>query len=413
MKRYHLSAFLESPVAIRRDRQSDRSGGVRSIAGTLLRGSLAQLYLQQKGVVDDTFRSLFLDENACRFGPLDPSPRVYPQTASACKRQRVDHGVVDLLWFRIAQHSLASDLPVDAEEPWRRCRKCGSDLKPLQGFWKKHQGQVDDVPDEHHSVAAHVGIDRVTMTAADSIFYTLESLDPHPEPLVGWIAAAEDVLDRLKTLLKEDHNTVYIGHHRTRGYGRVRLELKEQPQPCHGTGVSNSWDRWSQDLIAFLQRKPLGIANLDAERDFFFTVSLPTGAILLDELLRYSLDPASMSPELAPLPNPYDGLTSDQRPTRPVTGGGTLRCVAAVAKHERVRGWNAAHGLPRQDEWAVTRGSVYAYWFQGTRDQREAFQRELLRLSQEGLGVRRNEGFGVVTISDDFHRRFCKQEAST
>ena len=68
------TAKLLAPVAIKRDRQSERSEGARSVTGTVVRGALAAIYLQHHGRVDDTFRRLFLDEAACRFGPLDPGP---------------------------------------------------------------------------------------------------------------------------------------------------------------------------------------------------------------------------------------------------------------------------------------------------------------------------------------------------
>jgi CRISPR-associated protein Csx10 len=83
-----------------------------------------------------------------------------------------------------------------------------------------------------------------------------------------------------------------------------------------------------------------------------------------------------------------------------------------VAHHERLRGWNAAHGLPRQDEWAVTRGSVYAYLYEGDASGQAALQERLRDLEARGLGARRNEGFGRVVVCDDFHRRFLAKEAT-
>ena len=83
MKRYRVEARLESPLVVRRERQSQRSEGVQSIGGTLLRGAFAQAYLQCYGQPDTTFRRLFLDEEGCRFGPLDPADRVFPLTASS------------------------------------------------------------------------------------------------------------------------------------------------------------------------------------------------------------------------------------------------------------------------------------------------------------------------------------------
>ena len=46
----------------------------------------------------------------------------------------------------------------------------------------------------------------------------------------------------------------------------------------------------------------------------------------------------------------------------------------------------------------------------GPPQKREALIQELAVLSKDGVGLRRNEGFGTVIVSDDFHRRFRNQE---
>lgn len=416
MNRYRVYATLESAVAIRRDRQSERSGGVQTIGGTLVRGALAQLYLQQHGEPDDVFHRLFLDECACRFGPLDPGQRICPLTAVACKREGSKHGIVDQLWFRLAQHWLGGTVPENVETRWRHCGhvspdggRCGADMKPHTGFWTDKNGAAQEAAGDRHSVAAHVGIDRATGTAAESVFYTLEALNPSSEgaSLFGWLVAEDDALRALQQLLEQDECVVDIGHHRTRGYGRVRLDVDPTPETVDPSAVQNEWEIWNHQFASFLSKPPFSVPRLEPEQDFFFSLSLPTGAIVVDDVLRYSLDPASLVSWLPPLPNPEDGLKVPERPTKSLLSGGELRSIAAVAKHERVRGWNTAHGLPRQDEWAIERGSVYAYWFRGTSEQRETLKADLWQLCQGGIGLRRNEGFGVVAVSDDFHRRFC------
>ena len=137
MKKVPITAQLLAPVAIKRDRQSERSEGVYSMAGTMVRGALAAIYLQYHGEVDDTFNRLFLNESSCRFGPLDPGPNCFPLTAVECKREGIKHALVDQLWFRIAQHYRAGSVPDNAETPWRQCDTCKADLKSLNGFGKQ------------------------------------------------------------------------------------------------------------------------------------------------------------------------------------------------------------------------------------------------------------------------------------
>lgn len=419
--RYRVTATLQAPLAIKRDRQSERSESAHSVGGTLVRGALAALYLQQRGEPDDAFRRVFLDAEACRFGPLDPGPHVFPLSAATCKRHGMAHAVVDLLCFRVAQHWLGGAIPLGDESPWRQCARCGADLKPHAGFWRERDGELYEDKRGGHSVAAHVGIDRETFTAAESIFYTLEAMHPAQETdeaakgpdLEGWLEAGDDAKNTLCGLLESEEHILYVGHHRTRGYGRLRFDIHGSVPPPEPAQVRDAWETWSRALIDFLSQPPLRIAGLDPDRDFFFSLSFPNGAILLDELLRYSADPATMAEWLAPCPDPGDGLRTPQRPGRQLPEGGTLRCMAAITKQERVRGWNAAHGLPRQDEWGVVRGAVYAYWFQGSSHERDALHQRLARLAAEGMGLRRNEGFGAVELSTGFHSRFCRQESAT
>ena len=86
--------------------------------------------------------------------------------------------------------------------------------------------------------------------------------------------------------------------------------------------------------------------------------------------------------------------------------------MTAVTRHERVRGWHAAHGLPRQDELAVSRGAVFAYLFQGDAAARAALRERLDGLQRDGIGARRNEGFGRIVLSDSFHWTFARQEGT-
>src|ERR1700736_6794557 len=100
MNRYRLTATLESPLVVRKERQSQRSEGVSHLPGTLVRGALARMYLEQRGEADAVFHRLFVDEQTCRYGPLDPGERPFPRSAASCKREggfaaQGKHGMVD------------------------------------------------------------------------------------------------------------------------------------------------------------------------------------------------------------------------------------------------------------------------------------------------------------------------------
>jgi CRISPR-associated protein Csx10 len=250
-----------------------------------------------------------------------------------------------------------------------------------------------------------VGIDRITSTAAEAILFTLPALEPEPAEadraptLYGWLQADDDVVRLLKQLLQQEDSILRIGHARTRGYGRVHVTIGEEIP-----AVTSDYEHWSRAML-----NNIADAKLDPDRYLLFSLTLPTGAILVDPLLRYTLDPAGMVAWLPPLPPPDALETVCDRPGKQFPAGGQLWCVTAVAQHERLRGWNAAHGLPRQDEWMVARGSVYVYLYdsQGNGAARTELIHKLRELEAEGLGIRRNEGYGQVIVCDDFPLSFA------
>jgi CRISPR-associated protein Csx10 len=436
MTRYPITATLLSPLAIKRSRQSQRSGGLDWLPGTTLRGALAGAYLQAHGAADAGFRLLFLDEAGCRFGPLDPARQVYPLTAASCKRKAGflgdpkgrAHGMADTLWRRVAQ-GLASR---PGRLPLWKCRRCGEDLKPQDGFYGPTPGggRYDPETARDQVVAAHVGIDRASTTAAESIFYTIEALEPSAEAmkpsadeamepsadparvepdLIGWIDATPESHAALRQLLADEDDVIRLGHARTRGYGRVRIALGDGP--VAETTDRAARERWGAELLESLRRPELAIAGLDPDRQLAFGLTLPTGAVLVDDLLRASIDPAVVVDWLPRLPL-VDGPRGLDGRLAVAVEGGAICGLGAVARHDRLRGWNAAHGLPRQDEWAVARGSTYVYLFEGDDSGRVALHERLDRLARDGLGLRRNEGFGDAVVSDEFHRLYHQQEGT-
>ena len=411
MKKVPVTAQLRAPVAIKRARQSERSESIDFVGGTMVRGALASLYLQHFGETDDLFDRLFLDENSCRYGPLDPGPHHFPLTSAVCKRGGITHALVDQLWLRVAQHASSGFGLGQAEDKWHSCLMCGAELKEHSGFWGPGHSLQCEAGDVQRNVMAHVGIDRNTATAADSIFYTLEAMVPSGREvdLYGWIEADDARLTDLETLLQKEDYCISVGHHRTRGYGDIHLQLGDAAESEDGTQPMEEWEQWSRNLISFLDALPVSNIGFDPEA-FYFSLSFPTGAILMDQFLRYCLDPADMIPWLSPMPAVESAFPQQNRPTRELESGGTTRWLTAKTRHARLRGWNAAHGLPRQDEWLVERGAVYVYCFEGDVEQRRALGAQLGTLARDGVGLRRNEGFGTVIVSDVFHQRFHQQE---
>ena len=57
--------------------------------------------------------------------------------------------------------------------------------------------------------------------------------------------------------------------------------------------------------------------------------------------------------------------------------------------------------MPRADEAAVAMGSVFLFGFSTPLDKQKVTA--LLRMQDQGVGVRRREGFGRVVVASPFH----------
>jgi CRISPR-associated protein Csx10 len=119
-----------------------------------------------------------------------------------------------------------------------------------------------------------------------------------------------------------------------------------------------------------------------ARADAALVVRLTTPAIMVDDAGRPALDPI---PEiLRMLGMPTSSLEARRCWTRPV----------------RVGGWHAASGLPKPVDLALQMGSVAVLHFREQPD-----PAGLQHMAQDGLGLRRIEGFGAVQVNPPPWRR--------
>ena len=413
---YQISAVLIDPVTQRKSRQSQVSEGLLAIRGTTLRGALARAYLNEYGVADERFERLFLSEQKTRFGSLQPWKNQIPITATSCKRapgfadeDHSAHGVVDLLWLRVAEKLNGGPMIAPIAQKGMYCQHaiapgqvCGAALKPFSGGWTEDTESPSPryVQRPNTTVDMHVGIDRGTNAAVRAVLYALHSIEPTGGTPMTWngvIHATEETWADLKALLDATDYRIRIGHAKTRGYGRVELHVSEREVPDQALS-ERDWSLWSTAAQEFLRDLEILQREEISAPTIMFSVTFPSGAIIVDEFLRYSLDPADMLDWLPTLTKP-----SEMPSWSPIVDcpDGKIRSLTAVTRHELIRGWQAAHGLPKTDEYALVSGAVYAYEYSGPVDW---LWNRLRDLRRTGAGLRRNEGFGNVLISDPFHQ---------
>ncbi|HHC25086.1 MAG TPA: hypothetical protein ENK58_06700 [Desulfobacterales bacterium] len=78
-----------------------------------------------------------------------------------------------------------------------------------------------------------------------------------------------------------------------------------------------------------------------------------------------------------------------------------FKLILKMTKAQTVRGWQSAWNLPKPDDLSVAMGSVFL--FQYNEDEPEKLENLLNELAVNGIGLRREEGFGRISVCDDLH----------
>ncbi len=378
MKAYMIEAEITSPVMLADKRSTGHLiEGLGHIPGTALRGVVAECFDPLEFNPGNAACEIFV-EGKVSFGPLYPGgawnpARPIPLSALTCKYHKgfatedrgKGHGVLD---------ALMPDSPPDV------CprRGCGAPLEPMSGYYYANgRGEYS----EHSAFfrrIAHTAISSCRAVADPGKLYTYEALDTQASPgdrvaqvFSGALNVADEdahLIAAIKEKLIEKGNRVFLGKARTRGYGAVVLRvLSEQPQKTRGQ-IKSAFGKLNDRL----------------------TLTLTSDCIVLDPLLRYKswIEPDDLAEAT--------GVEAFKK----------LSLTRFYAGTTRVRGWNRAVGLPREDEIAISAGSSFLYTLGETSI--DDILDGLVTLTCQGLGERRAEGFGRVIICDAFHREDVK-----
>lgn len=376
MSYYHLSARLLSALMVQENRQTNTPRGLPYLPGSSLRGAVAAQYLRTGGRPgDDGFRNIFL-EDPVSFPDLLPckgseqSVKPLPTTVLTCKRapgfiRAGGHGFRDSLALHAAAEIQGHPLNAGVV-----CQNCQHELIPATGFWN---GEVAD-PERFEPVLVyqpHTGIDRHTGAVAASNFYITQGIagsckgsdgELCRQYLAGGLFLDENQHEILSKIFSEP---IFAGADRTRGMGEMQISLKKATPP------ELDLESWDNDF-----RKKLGqLTDKEIPSGLYFSLGFASHAIFVDRFLRPSLE----------VPLDLPGLT----------------LVTAVIRKHRVRGWQSSWHLPKPEDTAIGRGSVYLFRYTG--DELQGLKDLLKNLVICGAGLRRAEGFGRVTVSDPAH----------
>lgn len=382
--------------------------GRRFIPGTTLRGATAGKLLREgTDPESERFRSLFL-EGRVRYGNLYPVSRgsgleeemdhslPLPATAVSCKwrpgfltsdvSMQAGHGVRDTL----IAHLRSDGLRVPAE-----CLQegCDADLEPFQGFYETGAFGFFRSASAGARLISRTAIDSGLGTATSGALHTLQAVNEQ-EAFSGFVDVDPSLEEELKKTLEGAR--LRLGSDRTRGLGDVRVgPLIRVPEPHLRLGepvearLAAFEDALGgvMGLAADLRER----AQLNGEEWLIFPITLYSGAVVVDVYMRHQtfIDADALRRVSRCWPGESRSWPSD------------MRLVRAFTSTSIRAGWNSAHGLPKERELLIDRGSVFV--FAAPERERDALIACLRQLEKSGVGDRRDEGFGQVIVGHPFH----------
>jgi CRISPR-associated protein Csx10 len=342
---FQIDATVVGEVVVgRRPEAGNLIAGLPYVAGSTLRGALASLWRGDRESED--FLRAFLSGRV-RYGFLYPvagqtAARPVPLAVHTCKLRpgpvgSFGHGIFDLLLFPTIE----------------RCKLCGGRLIP----WGPRFAGADAA--ERLALSPHNRIDPENQTVGANALFAYEAL-PEGTRLRGFVQAesAPDLEDLLGGLGLSPGDSFRLHVGRRKGtLGHLDCRLSAFSGRPGGVGLFPDADPVAAEWPA------TGLLRVD----------LATPALVVDEHLRYR---ESLTPHDLGLAR--EGFDEVFAAGLPLTG------------------WNSTHRLPKGDQIAVAAGSSFllARPASGAAEELAA----LARAAREGVGLRRVEGFGVVTV---------------
>lgn len=429
-----VTITLRSPLLI----TAQQIGFVREsesfIPGSVLRGSVARILLANcildekerhapesvpghQGKCD--FHRIFYADQPPRFGHaypgLEPPIGVLPRTARTCKkhggfrRDEADserHGAFDTLIRQFLSETNGRPLIP-------KCPLCSSQkAEPIIGRVYAKRGDRYVSPKALHRRLAHTAVGRESGAVSEGLLYTIEALseqmdrdeldrngDSYPPALstfhsVVWVEEAD--AKKLGDVLHQVH---HIGAVVSRGMGQVRIETSRATIPVT---TDERMDQAAKALSKGIEPKSLSV-QLPKEADWlerllafnsawadeqksaingwYFTLDLQSDMLLFrEDGPSYELDPGQL------------GLQ------------GKVELIRAFASSHQIGGWSSAWCMPKPIAPAIAAGSVFLYHVPGGNfDLARIVLKRLAVLEREGVGQRREEGYGWLQVCTPFH----------
>ena len=334
------------------------------IPGTTFRGAIASTYLGQTsdGKPDDVFNQIFGEEKI-QFPNLYPFPGcVIPFSAATCKVYRGFFTEI----YRLGLQVIESHGIVDRhflEDGTVHCPKEGCDhsLVPIdKQFYNPNLWQRIEA-DQWLQMRTSVTKDGV---AGEGSLRTVSELT-RGNRFHGQMRGEEALITALQERLG-DRFSIYAGKRR---FGKIALQMRD-----------DSLKNFSKEEVLFERPGKSGT---------WAVMKFESDVILIDSLLR-----------------PVCSITNEI--LQDLLHSPTVEVVSGFVKTRRVAGWSGVGKLFRPDDFAMRAGSTFLLRFENSSTQ-EVFS-WITELTDQGIGLRRGEGFGRVRFDDPIHRLSISEE---
>ena len=345
----------------------------QDIPGSHILGVAAWNYLRESNhTPDDVFRYIFLD-GGLRFLTAFPEAVDLEQSQDLTRTIPIPHSIRK---FKEDANSPEAERLVDLVEPLTE-----EDKKKPKKRLEHHYGMI--LPDDlktrsikternyHHARAAN---DRRKGRALGSeiegggALFQYEALEAG-QSFQGAVLGTMEDLVKLQTWLPHG-SLVSIGRSRSAQYGETSFEwIDETPKE-----LSDVLAEWN----AFMDRE-----NYDPE-------DVPP--VLADSRLIVT----TLSPLLTVNDNGHPDARFPTRELAEVLGiaASELKLSGSYTRTEMISGYHSHLRLPRQQWQGIAAGSVFVFCIKATLN-----EKRLLKLERNGLGLRKNEGFGRIAVN--------------
>lgn len=382
-------ARLDEPLLVsRRADTGNQFESVQSIPGTVLRGALAwrmahrlgDALKEEAGPAYASFVSLFFGDQVC-FSPMLPlsiSQSNHEQAYAAIPTPK------DLVTCEL--HPGYPGNPENGHGVWSRAKgydqdicsipECKASAKGLDHFIVLNDGSLRSQYQPQQSVEMHISMDPQSGRVREGELFGFVTLDSG-QYFLGEIVCADkatwETLRQMSGLTDAGEvNTLRMGKASRRGHGQVSMVFSEaQASPWHGPAI----DQRVTD--------PADVV-----------MSLLSDGVVMDDWGRavQSFAEAWLAQELH------------------LPAGATV-CVTPDRSFSAVRGFqsfNAKLGLPKARDTVLAAGSTVHLQFTGIDP--AALQKALEKVEAQGIGLRRNEGFGRVAFNHPIYQKQWTEE---